>query len=134
MSYTLRLAANVLKIAEKEWGKAGEIKFTLFTSCIGIVAKKAGSNEVIGVHLVMTDDQHEFFTDGDADDVKRQFDTYGADASTIEFIGEIGTWESSRPNPYKRLVALIKPVAKKDLGEGTYGAKLTNGKVVIVTY
>jgi len=49
MPYVFSQAADTEAIAEREWGKAAQIMFTGFSSCIGIMAIK--NNEVIGVHL-----------------------------------------------------------------------------------
>ncbi len=40
MPYVFTQATDTEAIAEREWGKADEIMFTAFTSCIGIMAIK----------------------------------------------------------------------------------------------
>jgi len=40
MPYTLSKTADLMKIAEQEYGSGPEIKFTAFTSCIGVLARK----------------------------------------------------------------------------------------------
>ena len=54
MPYVFTQATDTEAIAEREWGKADEIMFTAFTSCIGIMAIK--DDQVIGVHLTLRDD------------------------------------------------------------------------------
>ena len=59
MPYELFPANDELKIAEQEYASGPKIKFTAFTSCIGVIAKEGAT--LTGVHLVMVDRKDKYF-------------------------------------------------------------------------
>ncbi|NIZ03111.1 hypothetical protein [Thalassospira lucentensis] len=122
MAYVFTQAANNQAIAECEWGKASEIMFTGFSSCIGIMAIK--DNEVIGVHLPLRDASNAV-TDADIDTAIGLLD--GGTSPVV--IGSISAWKASASSVYQHLVDTLKPVDQFSYGDGTYGGEIKNGKI-----
>lgn len=53
MAFTFEPAANNQNIEENQYGTGKDIKFSNFSSCIGIVALNAKHDSCIGLHVVM---------------------------------------------------------------------------------
>ncbi|KZB55546.1 hypothetical protein AUP42_03200 [Thalassospira lucentensis] len=124
MPYVFSQAANPLAIAECEYASAAEIRFSTFTSCIGIVGIRNG--EVFGIHLPLAVD--DFVTNADID--AALVHCQGLAQTTIT--GVIGAWTSSRPTVYAYLVAQLgNPAIGVDHDEGVYGARVNNGNLVL---
>ncbi|MEW6734679.1 MAG: hypothetical protein AB1489_25365 [Acidobacteriota bacterium] len=134
MPYTLNQAANVMQIAECEWGVAQTIQFTRFTSCIGVLAKVTGVNSVIGIHLVLIDGQGNQFTAGDVATVTQVLNAQNYDANTVLIIGQIAVWQESANAAYNALVTALNPQETYPLANGTYGATVTAGGQIELTY
>ncbi|HET7230835.1 MAG TPA: hypothetical protein VFJ16_12575 [Longimicrobium sp.] len=129
MPYVLNQAANVMAIAECEWGTAGTIQFTQFTSCIGVLAKVAGANNVTGIHLVLIDGNGNSFSAADVPTVTGVLAAQGYDNTTCTIIGQISAWQASAPGAYDALVAALNNPQTYPLADGTYGATITNGAI-----
>ncbi|WP_404426011.1 hypothetical protein [Thalassospira australica] len=122
MPYVFTQAANTEAIAECEWGKAAEIMFTGFSSCIGIMAIK--DNQVIGVHLPLRDGNNAV-TNADIDTAIGLLD--GGAYPVV--IGSISAWEASASAVYQHLVDTLHPVEQYAYGDGTYGGEIVNGRI-----
>ncbi|HEU0014779.1 MAG TPA: hypothetical protein VFQ45_13920 [Longimicrobium sp.] len=131
MPYTLSQAANPMAIAECEWGTAGTIQFTAFTSCLGVVAKVTGQNNVIGIHLVMVDGHGNTFGTGDVARVTGVLANQHYDNTTCHVIGATGFWQHSASAAYNALIAALNHPTVYTFGDGTYGATITGGAVEI---
>ena len=64
MPYTISKATDPLKINEQEYASATKIKFTAFTSCIGVIAKMGAT--LTAIHLVMVANDESIFDVEDA--------------------------------------------------------------------
>ena len=122
MAYVFTKANDTEAIAECEWGKADEIMFTGFSSCIGIMAIK--DNEVIGVHLPLRD-ANNAVTDADIDTAIGLLD--GGTFPVV--IGSISAWKASASSVYQYLLDTLKPVDQFSYGDGTYGGEIVGGKI-----
>lgn len=134
MPYALILAGNPMAIAECEYGAAGAIKFTPFTSCIGVLAKVQGQNQVIGVHLVMVDAADNTFTAADVPLVTQALTALNYDPTTVLIIGQIAYWENSAAAAYNALVVALNPADTYQLADGTYGATIDASGDIELTY
>jgi hypothetical protein len=73
MAYTLTKTNDALSIAEQQYATAqNKLMFTMFTSCIGVVAKKG--DKLTGVHLVIV---------GEPPVPGQEGPRFGADASDV---------------------------------------------------
>lgn len=130
MAYSFSEAKDTMKIAEQEWGKGSEIKFTTFTSCIGVIAKR--NDELYAVHLVMVGKEGPF-NEAAAVDVVGLFPKL---PDKVTIVGCIKDWENNVGPAYQKLIASIKSLEKYEtLGknDGIYGAKIA-GKKIAVTH
>ncbi|MCF6282665.1 MAG: hypothetical protein L3J28_10760 [Candidatus Polarisedimenticolaceae bacterium] len=120
MPYNYTQAGNTMAIAEQQYGSDNEIRFTTFTSCIGLIAREGG--DVTGVHLVM-------FASDDT-----PFDIAAADAaiallgnySEVVVIGQTQMWEDNLPGPYQHLIAGLNNPTIIDMDDGIYGGRVEN--------
>jgi hypothetical protein len=88
MAYSLTETKNALSIAEQQYATATKIKFTPFTSCIGVIAKKG--DKLTGVHLVAIGDGGVFMPT----DVNRVHNLLPTPADRITVFGFIDDWRS----------------------------------------
>jgi hypothetical protein len=134
MPYTLSVAGDVLKIKEQEYGSGAEIKFTAFTSCIGVIAKKGIT--LTAVHLVMKAEDDSIFESATATEVLALLPA-APDAVTI--FGCVSLWENPENNvlvAFQKLTATVKSLKKYQqytFGIGTYGATI-DGDDIEITY
>lgn len=129
MPYTLTQAADNMAIAECQWGCAGTLQFTKFTSCIGVLAKVAGADRVIGIHLVMVDANGNTFSAGDVDLVTTVLTDQGYDNTTCTIIGQITYWTQSNNAAYTALFNALNNPATYQLADGVYGATISGGAI-----
>jgi hypothetical protein len=134
MAYTLSEASNRLSIKEQEYASAAEIKFTMFTSCIGVIAKKGGT--LTAVHLVMKSRDDSLFDSTAAANVLALLPK-SPDAVTI--FGCCSLWENPQNNVlagFQKLTGSLSSVTKYQqytFGEGEYGAQI-DGSDIEITY
>jgi hypothetical protein len=127
MPYNFAAAGNVLQIAEQQYGTAGTVRFTGFTSCIGLLARNGGN--VTGVHLVMVAADNTPFDNAAANAAVGLLGGYGA----VAVIGQTGMWADNLPGPYNHLIGLLHNPAIIDTNDGTYGGRVS-GAGVFQTY
>lgn len=131
MPYVLTQAANVMAIDECEFGTAGTIQFTKFTSCIGILAKVTGANQVIGIHLVLINTAGDQFSMADVLHVQQRLTALNYDNTTCMIIGQVAVWERSNQQAYNALVAGLNNPKIYPFGDGVYGATISGGAIEI---
>lgn len=122
MSYVFIQTADTEAIAEREWGKAFQIMFNFFSSCIGIMAIK--DNQVIAVHLPLRDGNNAVTND----DIDTAVGLLDGGAYPV-VIGSISAWEASASAVYQHLVDTLRPVEQYAYGDGTYGGEIVNGRI-----
>lgn len=134
MPYKLREASNGLSIKEQEYASAAEIKFTMFTSCIGVIAKKDSS--LTAVHLVMKADDDSIF---DANAAVNVLALLPKSPDAVTIFGCCSLWENPQNNVvagFQKLVGSLKSVTKYQqhtFGQGSYGAQI-DGSDIEITY
>ena len=131
MPYVLNPAANAMAIGECEWGTAGTIQFTKFTSCVGVLAKVVGANNVIGIHLVMVDGNGNTFSAADVALVTNVLTAQNYDNTTCMIIGQIAYWTESNNAAYTALFNALNNPATYQFGDGVYGATIAGGAIEI---
>ncbi|MGO1002847.1 hypothetical protein [Lysobacter sp. CA196] len=134
MPYQIFQCNTPLNIRECEWASAQAIppvngqvvptvQFGNFTSCIGIVASNVDATQVIGIHLVMMNDQDEPFTAADVPTVTALLANFPENQSIV---GQIALWEDNVGPAFAALVAALPNAGQSDQGDGTYGAGLNS--------
>ena len=88
VGYAISGADDALAIDEQQVGSGASIAFTTFTSCIGVVGKKADGT-LVGVHLVRFAKGGDPFTMDDVPTVN----ALTAGLSDLQIIGETDFWE-----------------------------------------
>ena len=135
MPYTLRPAADAMAIAEQEYATAQEIRFTAFTSCIGVIARQ-GPN-LTAVHLVMRADDDSPF---DTPAVLAVLARLTAHYDSAWIIGCTDLWENPQNDvlaAFGQLVAGIRcseAVKRFPLAPSTYGARVDADGDLELTY
>lgn len=120
MSYNFYPASNVMKIAEQQYGTDNEVRFTIFTSCIGLLAKN--NNHVTGVHLVMLSENETLFDNTVADDAVKLIGQY----QQVVVIGQTNMWDDNLNKSYQYLIGKLRNPVIIDKNDGTYGGRLNN--------
>jgi hypothetical protein len=124
--YTLTQAADPMAIAECQWALASAVKFTTFTSCIGVIGQ-IGQQNILGIHLVAVDSGGNAFDLGDVPQVQAVCTNAGVGSTWI--IGGVAYWENSLAAAYNALVTALNPTIYS-WGDGQYGAEIdANGQV-----
>lgn len=140
MAYEINLTSNPLAIKEQEYGFGELVKFTKFTSCIAVCAKKKNSNEVIGVHLVQKSKDGTPFSPAVADAVLEKLQEQDFDTAVDPIvIGHTFSWgesaNTSIKTGYQKLMSNLGSFAQSyDLPDGIYGAQYVNQEIKYITY
>lgn len=121
MAYTLNPAQDVMAIAEQQFGSGEEIRFTPFTSCIGVIAREG--NQVTGIHLVMLSQDDTPFNDDAARLTLRTLSNY----TQVIVIGQIEMWEDNFQQPYQTLINGLNSPMTISRNDGKYGGRV-NGQ------
>lgn len=133
MAYTITFQKDPLKIGEREKGESNnEVRFTKFTSCIGILS--LSNNLLQGIHLVLTNDSNQILTVEDANQILTHVPN---NCTQIKLIGQISVWETSAPGPLETIQQGLKGKTNDydeyPLANGTYGGKI-DGNEIELTY
>lgn len=139
MPYPLNPANQPLAIEEYEYGSNAAVpmlngqvvptvKFTTFTSCIGIIAASDNGAEAIGIHLVMLDPDGVPFS---AADVPAVVALLAGFPQNVCITGQIGMWEDNIPGAYAALAQALGNPPTFDRGDGRYAAGFNNVGVLV---
>jgi hypothetical protein len=126
MAYIFSQAGNALGIAEQEYAAAAEVRFSTFTSCIGLVARAEG--ELTGVHLVMLSNDGSVFDNAAADAAVNLLGNY----QQVVVIGQAGMWDDNINAAYQHLLGNLNNPIIIDVNDGIYGGIVDNN--VFQTY
>jgi precorrin-3B methylase len=129
--YHLTQTAAPLTIQEAEYAIAPTVQFTQFTSCIGILSKIRGQDNLIGIHLVIHDQQDNKFNIVTAAQVRELLEIHNCDQSTTKIIGQIRVWRDSNEKAFERLVDLLDVPEERQypLDDGSYGGTIEDGEI-----
>ncbi|MEH6418240.1 hypothetical protein, partial [Pseudomonas sp. CGJS7] len=134
MPYTIVQTNNPLAIAECQWASANAVpvqqgqiqptvKFTTFTSCIGIIGASANGAQAIGIHLVMVDGNDNAFTVADVPTVTALMAGFG---QNVCIVGQVALWEDNVPAAYTALAQALGNPPTFDRGDGRYAGGFNN--------
>jgi hypothetical protein len=132
MAYTFSAAADATKIKEQEYASAAAIKFTKFTSCIGVIAKKGGT--LTAVHLVMKASDDTLF---DAGAATAAIALIPAKPDAVTIFGCISLWENPSNNvqaAFQKLTGAFSSLSKYQqytFGQGEFGAEISGDDIDI---
>ena len=130
MAYILSEATNIMGIKEREFGTGNEIKFTAFTSCIGVVVIGNGGGGVTGVHLALTGTDGSNFGPAAAAAVLEKLPSH----NTSIVIGRISYWKDGANGAragYNALVGGLAGMTEYQFADGVYGAMIDGGAIEI---
>lgn len=129
MAYSIK--ENPLKIEEREYGTDEAVKFSKFTSCIGVLAM-IGTDRVRGIHLTIKEPDGENITQ---EDLAQVLVLIPQSSPQVKVIGQISVWKTSVPSVYAELVRQLKQksadVQEFPFGDGEYGGKVNDGQIEI---
>ncbi len=122
MAYTFTEAASPMSIAEREY-KLGrsEIRFTNFTSCIGLIRRTG--DEVGGVHLVIVSKDGTVFNQDAANEAIHLITPY----KEVVVIGQTGFWEDNVGQNFQYLLNGLQNKTVISKGDGIYGGRVHQG-------
>ncbi len=134
--YALEQATDPLQIGEQQYGIGEQVKFTTFTSCIGILSKVTNEDKVIGVHLVLVGKKGGKITEDAVMRVMMLLERLKYDRGTTKVLGHIGIWKEKKegaPDVWQRLKNSLGVDENRTFpwGDGTYGGTLEGGQVEI---
>jgi precorrin-3B methylase len=134
--YTLTQTAAPLAIEEREYAIGPTVQFTQFTSCIGILSKIKGQDNLIGIHLSIFDRQNNKFNIVTAAQVRELLEINNCDESTTKIIGHIGAWERSNGFALDRLITLLGVPEERQyrFGDGSYGGHIENDGTIEIDF
>lgn len=118
MAYTFTQTTDTTNITEQHYGTDNEIRFSAFTSCIGLMARH--DNKVTGVHLVMFSNDDSPFDNAAADAAIALLGDY----SEVVVIGQANMWNDNLTGPYQHLLANLNNPTVIDVNDGTYGGRV----------
>lgn len=117
MAYTLKPAADPHYVEEREYASGTSLDFAPISSCVGIVSRLRGQNQVIGVHLGLLSPSGEPFTRTNALQVALILQAQGADLSTTRVFGETDFWVGMA---YDALLSALGNPQEDGGGSGLY--------------
>ena len=132
MPYTISKATDPLKINEQEYASATKIKFTAFTSCVGVIAKIGAT--LTAVHLVMVANDGSIF---DVEDSTKVLELLKA-PNAVTIFGCISLWENPKNKvlpAFQKLTGKFQTLKKYQqytFGPGTYGASIDDDDIEII--
>ena len=127
MAYLLEQAAKPDHIVEREWAVGQKIKFGAFTSCIGVVARIADCDKVIGIHLSLMDANSNWIAASDIDQVIKLLCKFCYDAQSVHIIGATLLWYARVKAAYTKLIGLWENPEEKERDDGTLAVSIVNG-------
>lgn len=136
MMYHLTQTGAPLTIEEAEYAIGETVQFTKFTSCIGILSKIKGQQNLMGIHLVIVDQGGNKFNIVTAAQVRELLEIENCDQSTTAIIGQISAWKASIRPAFERLVDLLDVPEERQyqLGDGSYGGKIGENGTIEISY
>ncbi|NEO76301.1 hypothetical protein [Moorena sp. SIO4G3] len=96
MAYTLEkvTGGSKLTVGERKWGDSVEINFGAMTSCIGIIGRRNGENQIRAIHLSVVDKDGTPVYD-QASGVKGQVENIMSQAESMRAcIGQTAVWNN----------------------------------------
>ena len=131
MPYTYTPAQDPMAVAEQGFSTDPEIRFTPFTSCIGLLASHADINvdDVTAIHLVMVGADGTIFNNLAADNAVALLGAY----RQVVVIGSTTSWarQPGLNGAFQHLIGLLDHPIIMDRDDGTYGGRIHAGQFQI---
>ena len=127
MPYTITPAGNILAISEREVGVGATIRFTGFSSCIGVIALDGANLTAVHLSLRAADD-----TPFKLAAANKALAALGDTYSKALIMGCVDVWEDPATGVtqgYQFLKSNLNNFSRLNLAEGAYGATV-NGTAI----
>ncbi|MGO4261390.1 hypothetical protein [Lysobacter sp. TAB13] len=143
MPYQINYTNQPLAIAECQYGSANAVpplqgqqiqptvKFTNFTSCIGVIGASNNGAQAIGIHLVIVDGAGNVFSAADVPTVTALLVGF---QQNLCIVGQVGVWQDNVGAAYAALAQALGNPPILDNGDGLYGAGFNNVGVLVPIY
>lgn len=132
-TYPVTQTSDLTAIAECKYAVGTKLKFTKFTSCLGLFCKVENKEEVIGVHLVLIDGNDHRFSTADIPAIKKILTDNNAQLDTGWVVGCLDNWPGPIKNSFYELFADAGGERILDKNAGFYSAEV-DGNDVKVTF
>lgn len=132
MPYTFTQTTDAMGIKEQEYATAKEVKFTKFTSCVGIISRKG--TMLTGVHLVMVAKDSSSFDEAAALKIAPLL---GSSPDEIYIFGGTESWKAAKGGVgqgFAKLLSALSGAKVYNWGDGTFGAKIGEDGKIEITY
>jgi hypothetical protein len=129
--YELIKGTDPLPLKEREYASAAEIKFTQFTSCIGVISRKGPT--LSAVHLVIISGD---IFGSDAIDVPTVLGQLPEPRDAVTIVGCIDVWQNPVNGKvlvaaFEKLTGSFKKLTKLCWGDGIYRAKIEGDAIKV---
>lgn len=95
---------NLMEIKEKEYGIGSPLQTSHLDSCIVVVGAVTNQNNLLAIHLVIIDKEHDQFDDEAADEVRDILTTNNVQLNNAWMVGQLNIWGPGQPSGYNRLI------------------------------
>lgn len=129
--YSLTETTNLTAIAECQYAIGDKLKFTKFTSCLGLFCKIKDSTKLIGIHLVLFDENDVPFTLADVATVRTVLENWDAELETGWVVGCLDFWSSEIKSAFLEIFGDIDRERILNSDSGFYSAEVANQAVVV---
>lgn len=130
-TYPVTQTTDLLAIAECKYAIGAKLKFTKFTSCLGLFCKVSGKDEVIGIHLVLVDGNDHKFTIADVPAIRQILTDNNAQLDTGWVVGCLDNWPGDIKNSFYQLFEDAEGERIMNSGAGWYSATVAGNNVVV---
>lgn len=132
-TYSITETPHLTAIAECQYAVGDKLKFTKFTSCLGLFCKIKGSTKLVGIHLVLFDENDVPFTEADVAKVKTILEKCDAEWNTGWLVGCLDYWTPEIIDLFLKIFEDPKQERVKNCDSGFYSAEVIN-QAVMVTF
>lgn len=123
MPYILHPAPNAMVIRERQYAVGNPVRFSAFTSCLGLMAWATDENVIRAVHLSLLDENDHPFDDDAVGEVLTRL----LDYRLVVVVGHVTAWTARLPNAYRRLIGQLRNPHIIDAADGIYGGQIAGG-------
>lgn len=130
-TYPVTQTSDLMAIAECKYAIGAKLKFTKFTSCLGLFCKITGKKEVIGIHLVLVDGNHHTFAETDIPAIQKILTDHNAQLDTGWVVGCLDNWPGPIKNKFYELFEDAGGERILGSGAGWYSAEANDAAVIV---
>lgn len=129
-TYPVTQTTDLLAIPECKYAVGAQLKFTKFTSCLGLFCKVNGKDEVIGIHLVLIDGSGHAFTAEDISSIRNILTNHNAQLETGWVVGCLDFWQEDILNEFSQLFG-DNEAHKMNKCDVLYNAEISGDTVIV---